>query len=119
MEPTIALALRAGEAIHPRLAADASARWNGYLKILRPGPYRFTATLRLVAPDLRAVLAAVEAGMGVSLLPEFVCAEALAAGRVVEVVPVAAHVAAEPFFVGVRPAEAVRPEVAELVALLR
>jgi DNA-binding transcriptional LysR family regulator len=80
---------------------------------------RFTAELRLVAPDLRAVLAAVEAGMGVSLLPEFVCADALAAGRVVEVVPVADRVPAEPFFVGVRTAEAARPEVAELVALLR
>jgi len=38
--------------------------------------------------------------------------------RIVEVVPVADRVPAEPLFLGVRPAEAVRPEVAELVALL-
>jgi mono/diheme cytochrome c family protein len=47
LEPSIALALRAGEAPHPRLAADGgTAHWEGYLRILRPGLYRFTSTLR-------------------------------------------------------------------------
>src|SRR6267378_4778432 len=47
LEPTTALALKAGEAPHPRLAADGgSVRWEGYVKILRPGPYRFRAMLR-------------------------------------------------------------------------
>lgn len=47
LDPTIALALKAGEAPHPRLAADGgSVRWTGYLKVLRPGPYRFRALLR-------------------------------------------------------------------------
>jgi cbb3-type cytochrome oxidase cytochrome c subunit len=47
LEPTVALALKAGEAPHPRLAADGgTARWEGYLNVLRPGPYRFSARLR-------------------------------------------------------------------------
>src|SRR5436190_1884120 len=47
LEPTIALALRAGEAPHPRLAADGgTARWDGFIKILRTGVYQFSANLR-------------------------------------------------------------------------
>ena len=38
----------------------------------------FSARLQLVVPDLRAVLKAVELGLGVSLVPEFVCRDALA-----------------------------------------
>ncbi|MEU6934569.1 LysR family transcriptional regulator [Streptomyces sp. NPDC046374] len=38
----------------------------------------------LVAPDLRAVLAAVEAGAGISALPRYVAEPALAAGRITE-----------------------------------
>ncbi len=59
----------------------------------------FGARLRLVAPDLRAVLKAVELGLGVSLLPEFVCIEALTERRVVEVIPVAHLTPEEPRFV--------------------
>src|SRR5262249_31783516 len=45
-EPVIALALKAGEAAHPRLAAkEGSVRWEGYVNIARPGAYRFSATL--------------------------------------------------------------------------
>jgi cytochrome c551/c552 len=47
LEPTPAVSLGAGEAAHPRLsAAGGSARWDGYVKVLRAGPYRFAATLR-------------------------------------------------------------------------
>lgn len=46
LEPSIALALNAGEALHPRLAPEGGTlRWQGYLVILRAGPYRFDATL--------------------------------------------------------------------------
>ena len=58
----------------------------------------FAARLQLVAPDLRAVLRAVELGLGVSLLPEFVCADALAQGRVVELFPVSHLTPEEPWF---------------------
>lgn len=64
---------------------------------------------RLVAPDLRAVLRAVELGLGVSLLPTFVCDEPLQAGRVVEPYPVSSLVPEEPWFactpLGVPPPE--------------
>ncbi|HKI37510.1 MAG TPA: prolyl oligopeptidase family serine peptidase [Gemmataceae bacterium] len=47
LEPTIALALRAGEAPHPRLgAAGGSVRWEGYLNVVRAGDYRFRALVR-------------------------------------------------------------------------
>jgi cytochrome c551/c552 len=47
LEPTIALALKAGESPHPRLSADGgSARWQGYINLVRAGEYRFTARLR-------------------------------------------------------------------------
>jgi mono/diheme cytochrome c family protein len=47
LEPTIALALKAGEAAHPRLAADGGGvRWEGYLNVVRAGDYRFRALVR-------------------------------------------------------------------------
>jgi DNA-binding transcriptional LysR family regulator len=58
----------------------------------------FAGDLRLVAPDLRAVVKAVECGHGVSLLPTFVCLEELAEGRIVELFPVSAILPSEPWF---------------------
>jgi cbb3-type cytochrome oxidase cytochrome c subunit len=47
LEPTVALALGAGEAPHPRLAADGgTVHWEGYLNVLRAGNYRFQAVVR-------------------------------------------------------------------------
>jgi mono/diheme cytochrome c family protein len=47
VEPTIALAWKAGEAAHPRLAADGgSVRWEGFLNVARAGNYRFHALVR-------------------------------------------------------------------------
>jgi mono/diheme cytochrome c family protein len=47
LEPTIALAWKQGEAAHPQLSAGAgTARWEGYLNLLRPGAYQFSALLR-------------------------------------------------------------------------
>jgi DNA-binding transcriptional LysR family regulator len=74
--------------------------------------------LRLVAPDLRVVAAAVAEGMGCSLLPSFVCADQLAAGRIVEVYPVEGLLPPEPWFVCLRDGEATRPDVARLLAAL-
>jgi DNA-binding transcriptional LysR family regulator len=58
----------------------------------------FSGDLRLIAPDLRAVAAAVAHGLGISLLPEFACAEALARGSMVELHPVSKVVPGEPWF---------------------
>lgn len=47
LEPTIALNLKAGESPHPRLGAEGGAyEWKGYLNVLRPGAYRFSARVR-------------------------------------------------------------------------
>lgn len=75
----------------------------------------FSARPRLVVPDLRAVLRAVELGIGVSLLPTFVCADPLAEGRVVEPFPVADLVEEEPWFACTRVGDARRPAVRALL----
>ena len=78
----------------------------------------FAARLRLVAPDLRAVLGAVERGLGCSLLPSFVCAESLEQGRIVEVHSVSHLIAPEPWYCCFREGEATRPSVALLLSVL-
>jgi DNA-binding transcriptional LysR family regulator len=78
----------------------------------------FGATLRLSAPDLRAVAAAVARGLGTSLLPDYACADGLASGALVEVCPVTDLVAPEPWFAVTREADVVRPQVADLVGRL-
>ena len=79
----------------------------------------FAARLQLVAPDLRAVLKAVELGLGVSLLPTFVCNEALADGRVVEVFPVSHLAPEEPWFACVRHGEVGRLAVKDFLDVLQ
>jgi DNA-binding transcriptional LysR family regulator len=77
----------------------------------------FSARLRLVAPDLRAVTGAVEGGIGCSILPRFVCAGAIEQGRIVEVHPVSDLIPGEPWFACVRAGDMARPPVAEFVGL--
>jgi DNA-binding transcriptional LysR family regulator len=79
----------------------------------------FAADLRLVAPDLRVVATAVELGLGISLLPEFVCRAALDAGRLVEIHPVRDLVAPEPWYASVRHADAESPRWQEVLHRLR
>ena len=46
LEPTIALALKAGESAHPRLDGKSEAvTWQGYLNVVRGGNYRFRVRL--------------------------------------------------------------------------
>jgi DNA-binding transcriptional LysR family regulator len=77
----------------------------------------FSARLRLVAPDLRAVTRAVERGIGCSILPRFVCARAMEEHRIVEVYPVSELIADEPWILCVRPADRTRGPVAEFIGL--
>lgn len=77
----------------------------------------FSARLRLVAPDLRAVTGAVARGMGCSLLPRFVCAGALEEKRIVEVHPVSDLIPGESWFVCFRTGGMTRSPVAEFVGL--
>lgn len=44
--------------------------------------HRLAVDVRLIVPDLRAILAAVEAGVGVSVLPDYLCRDAVDRGRV-------------------------------------
>lgn len=76
----------------------------------------FAAHLQLVAPDLRAVLRAVELGLGVSLLPEFVCRDALADEGVVEVFPVSHLTPEEPWFACTRQGDTARPALQSLLS---
>jgi len=75
----------------------------------------FSASLRLVAPDLRSVLGAVEQGMGCSILPRFVCAESIRDGRTEEMYPVSELIAPEPWYACVRSGESARPAIAQLL----
>jgi DNA-binding transcriptional LysR family regulator len=78
----------------------------------------FTMRPRLVAPDLRAVLRAVELGLGVSLLPTFVCAEPLAEERITEPYPVTDLIPDEPWFACTRPGEPQPDGVSALMGAL-
>jgi DNA-binding transcriptional LysR family regulator len=79
----------------------------------------FAARPQLVIPDLRAVLTAVELGLGVSMLPAFLCRDALAAGRVVELFPIADLAPEEPWFACTPPGAAARASVSGLLGALR
>ncbi|MGH9018726.1 MAG: LysR family transcriptional regulator [Acidimicrobiales bacterium] len=78
----------------------------------------FSARLRLVAPDLRAVAAAVERGLGCSILPRFVCRAAFDEGTMAEVYPVAGLIPGQPWFVCARAGDIERPAVSAFVALM-
>ena len=78
----------------------------------------FSGSLRLVAPDLRAVARAVAQGLGVSLLPEYACAAGLATGDLVEVYPVGDVVPEEPWYAVTREADLVRRQVASFARAL-
>ncbi|HVS36716.1 MAG TPA: c-type cytochrome [Gemmataceae bacterium] len=65
LEPTIALALQAGESAHPALTPGGTAAWTGYINVLRGGTYRFSLNLRgkfrLTLDGKEAAAGAVEA----------------------------------------------------------
>lgn len=78
----------------------------------------FDADVRLVAPDLRAVVTAVELGVGVSLLPTYICDRGLATGRLIEPYDVRALVRPEPWFASVRRADRADATITELHRLI-
>jgi DNA-binding transcriptional LysR family regulator len=78
----------------------------------------FAGDLRLVVPDLRAAVEAVALGIGVSLLPAFVCSDALAAGQIAEVHPVSQLAPTEPWFASTRAIDAAEPQLVGLIEAL-
>ena len=78
----------------------------------------FDARLALVAPDLRAVSAAVELGLGTTLLPTYICARPLAEGRLVRLYDVEDLVPAQEWFAITRHADTANAIITEAVQLL-
>lgn len=79
----------------------------------------FRARRRLVAPDLQAVKRAVELGMGLSILPEFLCAEDIHQGRLIEVWPVRERIPAECWLLAHRVMYEGREDLREVVRRLK
>src|SRR5207248_996121 len=46
LEPTVALALNSGESPHPQLSAARAISWKGYIDLVRPGWYQFSARMQ-------------------------------------------------------------------------
>lgn len=78
LEPAVALVWKVGEAAHPRLAADGTAEWTGYLNVLRAGEYHFGAMLRgavrvridgkeVLSADVKTDAPAIQTGAAVRL----------------------------------------------------
>jgi DNA-binding transcriptional LysR family regulator len=78
----------------------------------------FGGELSLVAADRRVVADAVRAAMGYSMLPRYVCDDALGRGEMVEVLPLAGLMPAEPWYATCRQGDLVRPEVAALLGAM-
>jgi DNA-binding transcriptional LysR family regulator len=75
-----------------------------------------TAQVRMVAPDERLVLAAVQAGLGSTLLSRSTCAAAIEAGTVVERYDVSDLIAPQPISASLRHETATRAEIRALLS---
>ncbi|UBV42365.1 LysR family transcriptional regulator [Deinococcus taeanensis] len=79
---------------------------------------RFAAPQALIVPDLRAVVRAVQVGLGASLTPLFAAQEALAAGQVRELLDVRALVPTQRWRLLYRPADEAQPALQALARAL-
>ena len=75
---------------------------------------RFDGALKLTVPDLRAVRDAVSLGMGVSILPDFLCQSALETNALQQLYPSAEVAPIERWLMAYREIDADRPELSEL-----
>lgn len=78
----------------------------------------FDADVRLIAPDLRVVLSAVEVGVGASLIPAMVCAVGLQRGSIRELFSVRDLIEPRPLWVSARAATTDEPGVELLMRRL-
>jgi DNA-binding transcriptional LysR family regulator len=78
----------------------------------------FESRLALVVSDLRTVLHAVEFGMGVTILPEYVCTTALKAGRIRELWPIKKFVGPDQWILSFRELDADRMAIRQLAEVL-
>lgn len=72
---------------------------------------RFSAKSALVAPDLHAVVAAVELGIGLSIVPHYLASGSLSSGRVKEIWPVADQIPPERRYACYRRIEGESPHI--------
>ena len=79
---------------------------------------RFSAKSALVAPNLQAVIGAVEFGIGLSIVPRYLATDALTNGRIKEIWPVSDLIPAERRYMCCRRSEAERPEFVDLARAL-
>jgi DNA-binding transcriptional LysR family regulator len=75
---------------------------------------RLEAQLRLVVPDLRTVVHAVEQGFGLSIVPDFIGIPAIAQKRVFEVWPIKNLIPTDHWILAFRDLDADRPGIAYL-----
>jgi DNA-binding transcriptional LysR family regulator len=80
---------------------------------------RFDGHLALIVPDLRAVRLAVQLGMGISILPDFLCDEAIKAGQLQNLWGEKEVIPNERWLMTYRDVDAGRDEFAQLVQLLQ
>ena len=79
---------------------------------------RFDGNVSLTVPDLRAVRDAVSLGMGVGILPDFLCQSALETGALQQLYASADVAPIERWLMAYREIDADRPELAELAGAL-
>lgn len=79
----------------------------------------FKVQRRLVAPDLQAVKRAVELGVGISILPEFLCIEDVNEGTLIEVWPARELIPAERWMLAHRVMDGEREDLREVIKRLK
>ena len=80
---------------------------------------RFAAKSALVVPDILSVVAAVEMGIGLSIVPEYLCRKALSEHRVQELWPVANLIPPERRYASYRRVETDRPDLKAICDALK
>lgn len=78
---------------------------------------RFAAETRLVVPDLRSVVRAVELGIGVSIVPEYAGRRSLAEGRLIRLLPL--DLPPDRWTLAYRTVDTQREEILAIAAALR
>ena len=79
---------------------------------------KFSAKSALVAPDLHAVVAAVELGIGLKMIPRYLARESLASGRAKEIWGVDSKIQAERRYLCFRRSEGDSPDIKSVVQAL-
>jgi DNA-binding transcriptional LysR family regulator len=80
---------------------------------------RFSSPLALIVPDLRAVRSAVMLGLGISILPDFLCLRLIENRQLCNIWPDAEVIPNEQWLMAYRDVDTNRAEILQLAALLK